>query len=194
MFTGLIQDLGRLEQSEKMDGANLQYSIFTQLSPELFQIGRSIAVDGVCLTVEAWDPKLQIFQVTLVPETLQRTRFGSLPVGSFLNLEAPMTLNSFVDGHLVSGHVDATVEVEQAPPTLILRLPDEYLKFAALKGSMAVNGVSLTIAEVKGNEISFALIPETLRLTNLAHLQKGDIVHIEVDLLARYLERLAQFS
>lgn len=187
MFTGIIQDQGRiLEVQDNESGMLLR--IQTALDPKHLSVGNSIAVDGVCLTVE--DAQGQIFSATAVPETLKRSHFSTIKPEAKVNLEAPLTMETPLAGHFVSGHVDAVAEVQALSPLLTLKVPGNLLKFLPLKGSVTVNGVSLTIAQSTGDGISIALIPETLQSTNLGALQLGDLVNIEIDLLARYLDQL----
>lgn len=187
MFTGIIQDQGEiLEMEETNKGKILQ--IKSKMAPENFSLGNSIAVDGVCLTVEKFENG--VFQATAIPETLEKSTFSHFNVGSKVNLEAPLTMQTPLAGHFVSGHVDAIAEVLVPAPELELEVPDGYMKFFPQKGSITINGVSLTIARITDHSVTVALIPETLRSTNLGALQPGDHVNIEIDVLARYLDQL----
>ncbi len=187
MFTGIIQDRGEIVRIEdKMNGKVLY--IKSVMAPENFTLGNSIAVDGVCLTVEEF--KDSVFQATAIPETLAKSTFSDLEVGGKVNLEAPLTMQKPVAGHFVSGHVDTIAEVLVPAPELELEIPADYLRFFPTKGSITINGVSLTIARISDHSVTVALIPETLRSTNLGTLQPGDHVNIEIDTIARYLDQL----
>ncbi|MFA5792885.1 MAG: riboflavin synthase [Candidatus Gracilibacteria bacterium] len=188
MFTGIVQNLGVLK-AKKIGKDGATFEIFSSLKSTYFKKGASILVDGVCLTVEAYDKKKCIFRVFLVPETLKRSRFFDVKVGDKFNLEPPITLNTALSGHIVSGHVDATGEIISTNPFRIL-VPKKYLCFMPEKGSVSINGVSLTIAKTLKNGIEIALIPETKKSTNLGFLKKGAIVNLEIDLIARYLHAL----
>ncbi len=191
MFTGLVQNLGKILDLKK-SGENLELCISSALPESVFMCGASIAVDGVCLTVENYENGQ--FWATAVPETLERTCLGALKIGDPVHLEAALTLATPLGGHLVSGHVDGFATVVAPGARLRIELPDELLKFCPVKGSIAVLGVSLTIADAQENWVELALIPETMKKTKLGALQAGEQVHIEVDMIARYLERLYSAS
>jgi riboflavin synthase len=183
MFTGIVQNLGTL-MAKKATPYGVQFKIKSSLSAASFRKGASIAVDGVCLTVEAYSGK--VFTVSLVKETLKKSRLGGARLGEKFNLETPLTLETLLSGHFVSGHTDSTGKVLKIEPFQI-SVPEKYLKFMPEKGSVTINGVSLTIAKRLKNGIEIALIPETKKSTNLGAIQVGDSVNIEIDLLARYL-------
>lgn len=184
MFTGIVQDLGVIEELQEIpEGKRLWIS--SSMNSKHFSLGNSIAVNGVCLTVEAFQSGR--FQATAVHETLKLTTLGDIQVGSKVNLEAPLTLETPIAGHLVSGHVDCVAKVIQNGPETIIELPKKLKPYIAMKGSITVNGVSLTVAELQDDHFKIALIPETLERTNLATANR---VNLEVDLLARYLEQL----
>lgn len=189
MFTGLVQNLGTIVDLKPV-AAGVTLCISSALPARIFKIGASIAVDGVCLTVERYEPARKRFWVTAVAETLAKTLVGELKKGDRVHLESALTLATPLGGHLVSGHVDGFAEVLQEAPLLRLQLPKDLARFCPTKGSIAVLGVSLTIAAEKNGVVDLALIPETLKNTKLGALKKGDRVHIEVDLIARYLEHL----
>jgi riboflavin synthase len=192
MFTGIIREKGTLRQvSSSSGGARLR--IEAPRSRPALQKGGSIAVDGVCLTVVSLDAGC--FSADVVPETLSRTRLGEARVGDRLNLELPLTLGQFLDGHLVQGHVDGVGTVvetrSEGSQTLVRTRVDSTLApYLAEKGSVAVNGVSLTVTGVTEDTFSVALIPTTLKETNLDELRSGSRVNVEIDLLARYVARL----
>ena len=190
MFTGIVENLGILKKIEPT-ATGLVFSIFSELPAEHFTKGNSIAVNGVCLTVETYEPPTKLFTVSLVPETLERTMFKSAKLEQKLNLETSLTLQKPLAGHLVLGHSDFTAAVLKAAPELEIAIPAEFMKYFPEKGSVTVHGVSLTIAKRHDFSIEMAIIPETLRSTNLGELQVGDSVNIEIDVLARYLETLS---
>lgn len=189
MFTGLVQNLGTVVELHEVD-SNLELLIQSTLPAECFAQGSSIAVDGVCLTVERYFPELQHFLVTAVEETLNNSTLKNFKARQRVNLETPLTLNTPLGGHLVSGHVDGVGKIVKAGVDFVIQVPKELLKFFAVKGSIVVNGVSLTLADQIKDTVRIALIPETLSETNLGLLKKGDFVNLEVDLIARYVERL----
>lgn len=190
MFTGIVQNLGTIKAKElRKEGLILK--IHSTLPSRCFKVGNSIAVEGVCLTVEKYRPRTKIFIVTAVSETLEKTTLGALDVGTLVNLESALTLQSFLGGHLVSGHVDGLGIVVKPAPEFTVSCPSGLMKFFPQKGSIAVNGVSLTLAKVHKNSVTIAVIPETLKKTTLSSLKKGDTVNLEIDLIARYLERLS---
>lgn len=187
MFTGIIRDCGRVKSAEKV-GDVLKLQIETSLPAEHFERGASIAVDGTCLTVEEFANG--VFEVSAVQETLDRTNLGFYKEGERINLEPPLTLQDAVSGHLVLGHVDFVAEVLQVAPELKISVPSEFARFIPEKGSVTINGVSLTVAEVLDGAIRIAIIPETMRVTNLGDLQEGWHVNVEIDMIARYLDKL----
>ncbi len=196
MFTGIIQAVGEIKQVHPIkehsnDGLSL--SIYAgKLDLSDVMPGDSIAVNGVCLTVTALAGDL--FTVDVSQETLNCT-YGLDQVAVRVNLEKAMRLSDRLGGHFVSGHVDATgtvVKFESAGESfeLIIRAPDSILRYLTHKGSIAVNGVSLTIKQIEGNEFSINLIPHTLAMTTLNALTPGIPVNLETDMLARYVARL----
>ncbi len=191
MFTGIVENLGTLKIIEPSNGG-LVFSIYSELPAEHFTKGNSILVNGVCLTVETYDAMAKLFTVSLVAETLARTMFKSAELEQKLNLETSLTLQKPLAGHLVLGHVDFTETVLKVAPELEIAIPAEFMKYFPEKGSVTVHGVSLTIAKRHDASIEMAIIPETLRSTNLGDLQIGDGMNIEIDVLARYLETLIQ--
>lgn len=192
MFTGIIQTLGIFE--EKI-GSALKIKADQPLN---LQLGDSLAVNGCCLTVTKLESQNLFFDVS--QETLNRTNLGNLKYGDLLNLEKPVTPNQLLGGHIVTGHVDgiATVEAidqQSTYTTLWIKLNETQLeKYCVHKGSLTVNGVSLTINDLKdGGKIRLDLIPETLRRTNLGTLTVRSTLNLEVDILAKHLERLMKF-
>jgi riboflavin synthase len=191
MFTGLIADLGRVTSIDSdEDGATLEIS--TRLAGEL-RDGDSVAVNGVCLTTTAvYDER---FRTQAMTETLRRSTLECLGVGSHVNLELPLRGDGRLGGHIVQGHVDGTGRIEDVREegfarVLKIEAPPELARYLAEKGSVAMDGVSLTVSDVHDGGFSVSLIPETLARTSLGEAQVGDRVNIEVDVLAKHVERL----
>jgi riboflavin synthase len=191
MFTGLVEDLGTLEELERTEeGARLRVS--AGLVAELRE-GDSIAVDGVCLTVTV--VRDHSFQVDAMNETIERSALGALEHGARVNLELPLRASDRLGGHLVQGHVDGVGEVVEVVDQGIAKrvrvsAPHEVLRYVVEKGSIAVNGVSLTVVDAGERSFTVSLIPETLERTNLGTVEPGAVVNLEVDVLAKYVERL----
>ncbi len=158
--------------------------------PVAIELGSSVAVNGVCLTAVEVDP--EYFAVEIVPETFRRSNLGALVPGDRVNVEQSITLATLLDGNLVQGHVDATAEVLVAPPVLRLSLPPGFEGLVVEKGAITVNGVALTISALGEGFFEVALIPETLRRTNLGALALGDRVNVEFDLVGKYLARMIE--
>lgn len=193
MFTGIIQALGRLEQSEEHAGDKRLWLNTGTLDMSNVALGDSIAVNGVCLTVV--DKTELGFVADVSQETLNLTTLGGLNEGDPLNMEPALTLNQPLGGHLVSGHVDGVGSVvgmheEARSLRMDFEVPAELARYIARKGSITVNGVSLTVNKVDGRRFGVNLVPHTLQETNLGSLEVGSPVNLEVDLVARYLERL----
>jgi riboflavin synthase alpha subunit len=158
------------------------------------KIGDSLAVNGCCLTVVEAAPPVLVFQV--VPESLARTVLGKLKPGSSVNLEPPLTLADPLGGHFVQGHVDGTAEILEMKPEgdgarLRVRIPESLAPYVIEKGSIALDGVSLTVAAVSGVQVEVALIPHTLENTGLKSKSKGDLLQVEADMMAKYVEKLS---
>ncbi len=191
MFTGLIADLGSVEAIERDDaGATLR--IRTRLAGEL-SAGDSIAVNGVCLT--AVDAGAGTFRAEAMPETLARSSLGALGGGDAVNLELAMRLGDRLGGHIVQGHVDGTGTVVSTTAEGISRVVEidvepELARYLVEKGSVAVDGVSLTVSALREDGFAVSLIPETLERTTLGGLEAGARVNVEVDMLAKHVERL----
>jgi riboflavin synthase len=192
MFTGLVEEVGRVQVAdERPDGRRFWISASLVLSDA--KVGDSIACSGCCLTVVAAEP--QRFAVEAVPETLRRTTLGAWRAGAPVNLERSLRLGDRLGGHLVQGHVDGVGEVRAVAPEgdgrrVTLAVPAELRRFVALKGSLSVDGVSLTVAGLTDSGCEIAYIPHTLAVTSAGDYVPGTRVNLEVDLLARYLERL----
>ena len=191
MFTGLVQGVGRVSALEVTDaGARIQ--IETPLVAEL-STGDSIAVNGVCLSAAAF--RDGSFVADAMNETLSRTSLGRLEPGAEVNLELPLRASDRLGGHVVQGHVDgvgsiAAVDSDGIARRVRIDAPPSVLRYVIEKGSIAVDGVSLTVAELDGRSFTVSLIPETLQRTNFGHAGAGDTVNLEVDVLAKYVEKL----
>lgn len=194
MFSGIIADIGNIKQATDRDGG-LRLVISTgALDLGDVQLGDSIAVNGICLTVIAHTS--DAFTVEVSRETLDCT-VGLDAQGAPVNLEKALRLADRLGGHLVSGHVDGVGEVIEFTDLgeswkLAVRVPHALAKYIAVKGSITINGVSLTVNQVNGDEFSVNLIPHTLAMTNLKNLRAGSRINLEVDLIARYVERMMQ--
>jgi riboflavin synthase len=193
MFTGLIADLGSVKGIER-DAAGATLEISTRLAGELAE-GDSIAVNGVCLTAIAVHGGG--FRAQAMAETLRRSALERLEVGSPVNLELALRADGRLGGHIVQGHVDGTGTIEAVREegfarVLEIEVSDELTRYLVEKGSVAVDGVSLTVSELRDGGFSVSLIPETLARTSLGEAQVGDRVNIEVDILAKHIERLME--
>jgi riboflavin synthase len=189
MFTGIVEERGTVLETGAF---RLVVGCHTVVSDS--DIGASVAVNGVCLTVVARGPEDLAFDLS--EETLARSTLGRLGRGHPVNLERPVTLSARLGGHLVQGHVDGVGEVsgierdDQGGAVLTMRVPEGLLRYAVEKGSITVDGVSLTIAELAGDGMRVALIPHTLAVTTLGTVVPGDVVNLEMDVIAKYVERL----
>jgi riboflavin synthase len=190
VFTGLVKDLGEVAELERSgDGARLR--ITTALAGEL-RTGDSVAINGVCLTATAVDGAW--FDAEAMNETLTRTSLGALSAGARVNLELPLRAGEPLGGHLVQGHVDglgrvAEVEDDGFARRVRIEAGDQILRYVVEKGSIAVDGISLTVVEVDPASFTVSLIPETLERTNLGTTEIGTEVNLEVDVLAKYVEK-----
>ncbi len=192
MFTGIIEELGRIRHITK-DKIEIECSEVLQQT----KIGDSIAVNGVCLTVCGLENN--IFTADISQETFNVTTFNQLKTGDFVNLERAMSANGRFGGHIVSGHIDATAICKNLIHngefyTLTFELPDDCTKYVIKKGSITINGISLTIANVENKTIKIAVIPHTYENTTLKTMKIGDFVNIEVDIMAKYIEKFLSTS
>ncbi len=195
MFTGIIEETGTVAAFRRRT-AGARIAVRADKALDGLKLGGSIAVNGCCLT--AVEIEAQTFAAELSPETLQRTNLGGLREGSKVNLERPLLPSDRLSGHFVQGHVDGTGELVALDAAgggnwlLTIRAPTELLKFFVFKGSIAVDGISLTIASLEGDTIGIAVIPHTYRQTALSALQPGARVNLECDMIAKHVERLLQ--
>ncbi len=195
MFTGIIQATGtitRLEINEQHARLGICASALT---PADLPLGASIAVNGICLTVTDWSNN--DFAVDVMPETMKRTNLGHLQKGSLVNLEPALALNGKLDGHIVAGHVDTTAELvirneNENSIELEFAVPHKYAPFIVEKGSIAIDGISLTVTMAENDHFGVSLIPYTIQNTTLAHYQVGDKANIEVDMIGRYAVKQIQ--
>lgn len=193
MFTGIIQTLGRIESLSPRGGAMRMAIAAADLDTSDVALGDSIAVSGPCLTAVSISPGR--FEVDVSPETLDRTTLGGKRAGDAVNLEKALRLSDRLGGHLVSGHVDGLGEVlarveRDNCVQFTLRAPQALARYIAPKGSICIDGVSLTVNAVDGAQFELLIIPHTLERTTLGDLRAGSRVNLEIDLVARYLERL----
>ena len=196
MFTGLIEEIGTLVGISNTQEPQKLEIVAPNIAPQT-RTGDSIAVNGCCLTVIARQCDRLTFD--LLQETLDRTNLGTLRPGSRINLEQALSAQSRLGGHFVQGHVDSTAQVLALNPDpgghrLEIELPPQFAHYVAYKGSIALNGVSLTIAEVTEGSFVTRIIPHTLSQTNIANLTPRDLVNLEFDLIAKYLERMLDRS
>lgn len=190
MFTGIIEKTGVIKKIERNYFTIEVKDFLTDL-----KIGDSIAVNGVCLTVIELDG--ESFKIELMPETLRLTNFSSSKEGDEVNLEKSLKVRDRLDGHFVLGHVDGVGEAREIKKDgefvdLIISVPADLQKYIAKKGAIAVNGISLTIAEDLKDSFRASLTTHTCEVTNLKNIKEGDLVNLEVDILARYLEKLSE--
>jgi riboflavin synthase len=183
MFTGIVEELGQLES---LDDGRLR--IAARRVIEDVVIGESIAVNGCCLTVVAFGDGW--WEADVSDETISRTSLASLAAGDGVNLERAVRASDRLGGHVVQGHVDGVGEIVEPVPDLRVRVPDSLLRYLVEKGSVTVDGVSLTIVEPLDDGFTVAIIPHTADVTTLGAKQPGDLVNLEVDVMAKYVERL----
>ena len=192
MFTGIVREIGRVEAVEG-GAAGVTLRLHAPKTASTTRIGDSVSVNGVCLTATSVADGTLAFQA--VPETLERSALGRLRAGAAANVEPAVRAGEPLGGHLVQGHADGVATVRALEPEgdgwrLELDVPAELARYCVVKGSIAVEGVSLTIASVAGARVTIALVPHTLAATTLGSLEPGDGVNVEVDVLAKYVERL----
>lgn len=194
MFTGLIEEVGRVEEIAE-DGGKRRLTISAARLPLELKVGDSISVSGTCLTAVEVHP--DSFAADLAAETWARTSFSRIRQGALVNLELPMRADGRFGGHLVQGHVDGTGKFLALDPItggndfwLRLEIPPDVERYVVHKGSLSVEGISLTVAKLEGDTVTIAIIPHTIEMTNLKSLRAGDPVNLEVDLVAKYVEKM----
>lgn len=196
MFTGIIEELGRVASIE-FDGDNARIVTAAKVVTDGTKNGDSISVNGVCLT--ALDVKEDSFSADVSRETLDRSTLGSLTTDSPVNLERAVTPETRLGGHIVQGHVDGRGTFISATQdgdfwTVRIGFPPEFARYLVYKGSVAVEGISLTVASLDDEHFDIAVIPKTWELTNLSSLKPGDAVNLEADVIAKYVERMLAFK
>lgn len=196
MFTGIVEEVGRITRIEQR-GENRRITIAAQHTPKELATGDSVSVSGVCLT--ALDTKPGSFCADLAPETWVRTSFSRIHDGALVNLELPMKADGRFGGHIVQGHVDGVGKLTSLARIadsenwwLEIDLPDEIEKYTVYKGSISIEGISLTVARLDKNRCTVAIIPHTVERTNLHSLKPGDPVNLEADLIAKYVEKMTR--
>ena len=192
MFTGLIEELGTISALDK-EGSNLNIQITCSKVLSDIELGASIAIDGVCQTVTKFDDKS--FWVTAIKETLDLTNFHQLELGAKVNLERCLRPQDRLGGHIVQGHVDSMASLERVDTLdgsyeLYFKIEPKASRYIIYKGSIAINGISLTVARIDETILKVCIIPKTWEMTNLAQLKLGQKVNIEVDQVAKYIEKL----
>jgi riboflavin synthase len=194
MFTGIIEELGHVASIDA-DGERRRLTVASSRLVKELKQGDSISVSGVCLT--AVDISKSSFTCDLAQETWLRTSFSRLKPNAPVNLELPMRANGRFDGHVVQGHVDGIGRVTSFEPVpdgndyiLQINVPSELARYIVAKGSLAIEGISLTVAAVEGTNVRVAIIPQTAEVTNLRSLESGDPVNLEVDVIAKYVEKM----
>lgn len=190
MFTGIIKEVGTIKSVKNLDGGK-ELTIACELAAEV-AVDQSISINGVCHTVTAHDSAT--FTVQSVEETLRKTNMGNLVEGDTVNLERSLQPSQLLDGHLVQGHVDATgmvnsIEKEGTDWLFTIEYPDEYKDLIVGRGSIAIDGISLTVASESDNQFTVAIIPYTYEHTNLQDKEQGDTVNLEFDILGKYVVR-----
>lgn len=198
MFTGIVEGMGKIESAnDRGDSKKFSVSVEENFLNDI-RIGDSISINGACMTVEEYSSAN--FQFTTIKESLSKTNLGNLIQGSYINLEKSMRMNAKIDGHIVSGHIDAVGLVDKIIENedsweFFIKFSNKFSDNIIYKGSIAINGVSLTIAEIvkegnKNTTIRISIIPHTFNHTNFKFLREGDIVNIEFDLLGKYVKRI----
>lgn len=194
MFTGIVEEVGRVTRIDQK-GENRRITVEATNTPKELKTGNSVAVSGVCLT--ALDIKEGSFCADLAPETWVRTSFSRIHEGALVNLELPMKADGRFGGHIVQGHVDGVgklIAFDRIPDSenwwLHIELPRELDRYVVYKGSISIEGISLTVADIKDRRCTVAIIPHTVEMTNLNSLRAGDPVNLETDLIAKYVEKM----
>ena len=194
MFTGIIEEVGKIiSRNEK--GITIQAKTVLEGT----KLGDSISVNGVCLTAVEINLEKNFFIADISPETMKVTTLGDLKIGSYVNLERAISADGRFGGHFVSGHIDGIGRIKYIKRNgdfydISVEIPEELSKYVVKKGSITVNGISLTVANIKNNIVSIAVIPHTYENTNLRLIQAGELVNIETDILAKYVEKFLSTS
>ena len=191
MFTGIIETIGTVESLDR-EGNNINLLVSSSISKDL-EIDQSVSHDGVCLTVTNKSKKSH--NVTIVNQTIQKSKFSDLRIGSELNLERSMKINGRIDGHIVQGHVDdvgkcVNIEDESNSWIFTFQISDKFSRYLVEKGSISINGVSLTCFDIKDKFFSVAIIPHTYQNTNFNKIKINDFVNIEFDIIGKYVDRI----
>jgi riboflavin synthase len=196
MFTGLIEEVGKVVEVRQAEGKR-RITVAADLVTRELKTGNSVAVSGVCLTALDITPKS--FSADLARETWERTALSRITKDAQVNLELPLRADGRMGGHMVQGHVDGTGKFLGLDPIpgaedfwMSIEIPPELEKYVVFKGSIAVEGISLTVARLEGLKLTIAIIPHTVKMTNLASLKAGDPVNLETDIVAKYLEKWIQ--
>ena len=194
MFTGIVEEVGKISKIE-VRGENRRITITAKNTPKELGTGQSVSVSGVCLT--ALDIRPNSFCADLAPETWERTSLSRIHEGALVNLELPMKANGRFDGHIVQGHVDGVgrlISFDRIADSenwwLHIEIPSDVEKYTVFKGSLSIEGISLTVAKLEKNRCTIAIIPHTVELTNLGSLKPGDPVNLEADVIAKYVEKM----
>ena len=196
MFTGIVEELGQIHKID-LKPSGMRFTISAKLVMDDLKIGDSISVNGVCLTVIQKDKKQ--FSLELVPETLDKSNLGELIEGNYVNLERAMQASDRFGGHILQGHVETLgviLDKQQQEDNAVISvgLDPEWMRFCIPKGSIALDGISLTIAKIEANIVEIALIPHTMENTTLGLKSKSDTLNIETDIIGKYVERLLSFD
>ncbi|MCM8766649.1 MAG: riboflavin synthase [Candidatus Omnitrophica bacterium] len=189
MFTGIIEEVGKIK-GKRNKGEGLEILIEGEKIFDDLKVGDSISVNGVCLTVEKIENKK--FSISISPQTKKQTNLGEIKIGEYVNLERALKIGDRIGGHFLTGHIDFKTKIKTLTKQgefflMKLEVLEEYRKYLVKRGSIGVDGISLTIAEIENNNVLIYLIPYTIENTNLKYRKTGDFVNIEIDIFARYL-------
>ncbi len=192
MFTGIIEKIGIIDSIEKSNNSS---KINIKINDSYFSLGDSVCVNGVCLTIENISNNIYTFSVS--PETINLTNLKYLKKDNSVNIETSLTIEKLISGHIVQGHIDTTseiVEIEQQNNSWFIKFSIEfqYIKYIIKKGSISIDGVSLTVNDVNKNEFNVMIIPHTYQNTIFKNYKRGSIVNVEIDILAKYIEKLGK--
>ena len=196
MFTGIVEELGKIQKIETRS-SGIRFTISAKLVMDDLNIGDSISINGVCLTVT--EKKEKEFSLDLVPETLDKSNLGELIEGNYVNLERAMQASDRFGGHILQGHIETLgviLDKQQQEDNAVISvgLDPEWMRYCIPKGSIALDGISLTIANIEANIVEIALIPHTLENTTLGLKSKSDTLNIETDIIGKYVERLLSYD